>query len=337
MRPVLFLLSLLLFGGCSPKQSSSTLLELGEGTPVVAKEYINELIIKNPYNLDVVGGKLLLFQSSKKNVILEVDTDNGTIVGCWGKYGNGPGEFNFPGYWGHNASKHEIYLYDEIVGKFFVCSYEESGDSLAFMLTKEVVKPEKTVVSRGAVLDNGHVAASAVFFQNAPIVLLDETLDVVKAFGRLTGQSESGTDMRTYEGMVSSYGNSFVYGMKTFGYLAFYSQKDTLVQKEWEIYLEEPLYSGEILKCKDLKRGFVDVKMTKDYVFCSYSGQLPELSTGLLGNNILVFDHQGNLVRNLKLDREIGRIAVSEDEKTIYAVAYEPDICIVRYTLEDLK
>ena len=223
------------------------------------------------------------------------------------------------------------------MGKFYVCSYEESGDSLAFTLTKEVLKPEKTVVSRGAVLDNGYAAASAVFFQNAPIVLLDETLNVVKAFGRLAGQSESGTDMRTYEGMVSSYGNSFVYGMKRFGYLSFYSQKDTVVQKEWEIYLEEPLYSGEVLKCKDLKRGFVDVKMTKNYVIGSYCGRLasPKKDRGLFGYHILVFDHQGNLVRNLKLDRKIGRIAVSENEKNIYAVAYEPDICIVRYTLED--
>lgn len=49
-----------------------------------------------------------------------------------------------------------------------------------------------------------------------------------------------------------------------------------------------------------------------------------------------MFNHQGKLVRHLLLDREIGRIAVSEDESTVYAVTFEPDICIVRYFVGDL-
>ena len=336
MRNIVFLLFLLLLGSCTSRKSPSTYLELNDGTPIVAKEYENELIIKNPYGLAFVNGKLLLLMASDKDVILELNKDNCTVVGRWGIRGNGPGEFNFPTYWGHNESKHELYLYDGIVGKFHICSYQVSGDSLNFVQTKEIKLENKTLMSYGAVLDDNYMVASTVFSQNAPIVLLDSSLNIQQAFGRLPGQSESCIDMRSYAGAISSYANNFAFGMKNLGYLAFYSQKDTLVQKKWEIFLEEPIYSGEVLNIKKLKQGFVDIKVTKNYVFCSYSGQLLELSDGLVGNNILVFDHNGNLIHNLKLDREIGRIAVSDDEKTVYAVAYEPDVCIVRYTLDDL-
>ena len=103
------------------------------------------------------------------------------------------------------------------------------------------------------------------------------------------------------------------------------------------MFLEEPAYGNGGLDINRLKQGFVSVKMTKHYIFCSYCGLVfsPD-NSGFDSRHLLVFDHQGNLVRHLLLDREIGRIAVSEDEGTVYAVAFSPDISIVRYFVGDL-
>ena len=189
----------------------------------------------------------------------------------------------------------------------------------------------------GTLLSNHNIVVSNPFSQNAPLFLLDEELNSLSTFGRLSEQKDSSNEIGTYTGRLSSYKNSFVFGMDGLGYLVCYNQTDTTAYKEWEIYLESPKFNNNNLDLGNLKRGFVDIEMTKHYVICSYCGKpYSHDDGGLLGYNILVFDHDGDLVHNLKLDREIGRIAVSDDEKTVYAVAYEPDICIVRYTLNDL-
>lgn len=87
-----------------------------------------------------------------------------------------------------------------------------------------------------------------------------------------------------------------------------------------------------------MKLGFPDVKITKNYIFCSYFGErlTREKLKTLKVRNILVFDHKGNLLKNLRLERSVGIIAISEDEKTLYAVTEEPEIAIIRFDISNL-
>lgn len=48
------------------------------------------------------------------------------------------------------------------------------------------------------------------------------------------------------------------------------------------------------------------------------------------------FDYNGKLIRNFQTDTSILKFAISEDEKTIFAVSYEPDIDIVKFNISDL-
>ena len=124
--------------------------------------------------------------------------------------------------------------------------------------------------------------------------------------------------------------------MENMGYLACYLCEGSEVRKEWEVFLEEPRYKSEKLDINRLKQGFLDVRMTENYIFCNYSGQVfsPE-DPGFFGHHILVFNHRGKLVKNFKLDRRIAHMTVSPDEKTVYAIAYEPDVNIVRFRVGD--
>lgn len=337
MKQIVLLIATLAVFGCSSRQSSS-LLDLGEEIQITAEEYANDLIIRNPLDIAVIEDEILLFMpQGENNAILMINKENGILDGCWGKHGNGPGEFTYPIYWGHDTAKQELYLYDLNYRCLRTYAYQACDDSLSFDLTKEIKMQSDIAIRPGAILGNHNIVASAFMFHNAPLLLMDEDLKPLQSFGRLPGQDESFTDMRTYVGGVGSYENQFAFGMEDLGYLAFYTLSDTTVHKEWEIYLEKPIYREKELDGKKLKQGFKDIEMTKNYIFCGYCGKLfmrdnPEFMT----NNILVFNYEGQLVRNLKLDRKIGHIAVSEDEKTIYAVAFEPNISIVRYSLDNL-
>ena len=189
----------------------------------------------------------------------------------------------------------------------------------------------------GTVLPDRYAVANVSFFSDKPCLLFDSEFRPVASFGELPDPDAPLTDLRTYNGSLSSYGDSFVFGMLNLGYLSFYRRSGSGVEKEWEVFLEEPAYGNGGLDINRLKQGFVSVKMTEHYIFCSYCGLVfsPD-NSGFDSRHLLVFDHQGTLIRHLLLDREIGRIAVSEDESTVYAVAFSPDISIVRYFVGDL-
>ena len=51
---------------------------------------------------------------------------------------------------------------------------------------------------------------------------------------------------------------------------------------------------------------------------------------------MLVFDHQGNLLKNLRSERSLARFTVSEDEKTIYAATQEPEVAIIRFDISNI-
>ncbi|MCD8179328.1 MAG: TolB-like 6-bladed beta-propeller domain-containing protein [Tannerellaceae bacterium] len=81
--------------------------------------------------------------------------------------------------------------------------------------------------------------------------------------------------------------------------------------------------------------GFMDVKMNANYIFGLYSGKKSDFVTGNeegLPRNLLIFDYEGNLLHNLKLDKKCIRIAVSEDN-IVYALHLDPESGVSVYDL----
>ena len=79
--------------------------------------------------------------------------------------------------------------------------------------------------------------------------------------------------------------------------------------------------------------------MTKNYVFCVYSGksnvdEYGETAT-TLPETILVFDHKGNPIKKFHTDKDIIRVAVSEDEKTMYCISVDPEVEIIYYDISN--
>ena len=173
-----------------------------------------------------------------------------------------------------------------------------------------------------------------------PIIELDKDLEIKANIGNVPDERHRSTDLSSYNGSTSVYDNKFVFVMASLGYIACYEKLvDGTIQLLWDCYLEEPKYVKNQLDRKNLKLGFSDVKMTKNYIFCSYFGQkyVRENRRNIKVHNILVFDHNGHFLVNLRTDRSASRFTVSDDEKTIYAVTEEPEIAIVRFDISNIE
>jgi hypothetical protein len=73
--------------------------------------------------------------------------------------------------------------------------------------------------------------------------------------------------------------------------------------------------------------GFVDVTVTKEYIFAVYDGEkIRERDPNIVGGKyIYVFDYLGNPVEKITLDRRICTIYVDEKNKQIYALDVNSD------------
>ena len=334
MKNIIFLLFLLLI---SCKQESK-LLALPEETPITGLDYTNELYMSYPLSVDIIKDKLLILMHKSDNVLHIVDTDNGLVVNKIGVMGGGPGEFLQPRYLGYDHSN--IYLYDLRQKK--VRSYKwnaiEKGEDLPKIEGIHQKDKDITILD-GQILNGNYFVGNSILGLSKPIVIFDKEMNVVNNVGEIPDSEHENTALTTYGGVIDCYENKFVFAMSSLGYIAYYEQRpDGKSNLLWEHYLEEPMYKGNQLDIKQLKLAFPDIKMTKNYIFCSYFGErlTREKLKTLKPRNILVFDHQGNLLKNLRSKRSLGKFTVSEDEKTIYAATEEPEVAIIRFDISNL-
>lgn len=330
------LLSLLFFLSCNRQETD--IFVLPDETPITSMDYPNEIIMNYPLSIDVIDNRLLLFMHKGEHIIKIVEANNGMEIKNIGVFGNGPGEFIQPIYWGINKDK-EIYLYDEEQMKLRKYDWEKIQNTSDLPETEGIPLSTEAKILSGMILNNSYFVGSVVVGMSKPIAVLNMNLNVIENMGAVPDEEHQSTAPISYGGSVSTYDNKFVFVMASLGYIACYEQqKDGKSKILWDFYAELPIYKGDQLDMKQLKLGFSDVKMTKNYIFCSYFGQkyVRENRKNIKVLNILVFDHSGNLLKNFRTDRSVGKIAVSEDENTLYAVTETPEIAIIRYNICNL-
>lgn len=91
-------------------------------------------------------------------------------------------------------------------------------------------------------------------------------------------------------------------------------------------YLESE-FGGVMVYDRNVTYRYRDIAFTDNYIFALYAGhgQLDFNETGILAEQIWVFDHQGKPLYNLKLDRSIIQILVNEQTNEIYGLTTEED------------
>lgn len=330
MKYIISIVITIIICSCSDRKNSELLI-LDNGITLKGIEYDNELIIPNPLSIEFFDNSLYIFQPQGEDAVLIVDINDGRLKGTWGKRGNGPGEFTYPLFWGRNINEKNIYLYD--LHHYTLRTYDTTNKDNWVLKEEKKLKQDFAVLRYATVLNNSNIVASCTYNLEYPLLLMNNKLDSITSFGDIPDKDHKSIDLRSYWGHLSSYKNTFVYAMAELGYIACYTLTPTNeIIKQWEHYIEKPIYHGNQLDKTKLLHGFLDVKMTTNYIFCTYSGKkLDKNNLDISPETILVFDHKGKLLKNFHLDRKIGGITISNDEKTIYAVSLEPEVNIIRY------
>jgi len=89
------------------------------------------------------------------------------------------------------------------------------------------------------------------------------------------------------------------------------------------------------------KFGFCHLSTTDKYIYVLYSGKVAgdydeNPSQVIMGNQVFVYDREGNNITTLELDRELVSIFVDENDSNLYGLESNMNIDIIRYDLTEI-
>lgn len=169
------------------------------------------------------------------------------------------------------------------------------------------------------------IADSSKFF-----ALLDDSLKLVDFFGDGPVKERPSNTMDRLQGNVCTFDSLMFYHSFDLPYVSCYVLRDGRPIKKWEDTFTESFYTikgGQILFSKEKTIGRAKTfYISPNYVYLlwfdrlasEYSESKAETSAAKI---VYVFDHSGRRITKLQSDVLLSSIGVSDDERTMYAIA----------------
>ena len=286
------------------------------------------------------------------DVMLFFSTKDFKKLGAYGTKGRGPNEFLDVMSLSYNGNKNGFSVFDFYNQALVDLKIQNIDDTITIIETdKMLAKKEKLSHGRLDILKyNEEFYVSTMFNGNGKMFdVLDKNLELVKSFGDspIKDSLSAYTTLCYLGGYTASSHGIFAYSAKNIPYIGIYKlNKDGMPEKVAEDHYFETVYEvrgDSFLLSKDKSRGNVyALFIGKKYIYNLFTDGLvseqtydiPEKSTG---NIVFIFDHNGNSIAKLKLDKNLSSLTISEDEKTIYGLARDDYFSIVTYTIPDLE
>lgn len=112
----------------------------------------------------------------------------------------------------------------------------------------------------------------------------------------------------------------------------------SLVKKLEKNYPDYVVEGGNTSIRKITRRGYVSVATTDSFVYALYCGETLEKLLGngetMEGKILRIFDWNGSVKHEIKLDTPCKHIAVSHDDKTVWAIATNPDTQLFTFDID---
>ena len=189
------------------------------------------------------------------------------------------------------------------------------------------------------IVNNRYVATG--IYEDNHLMVLDEKGTPLKGFGEWPYQDEQEKKVpgkiraSVYQGKleVSPSGDKLVFAVMSGDMLYFYrvlpNGELELISKQENAYAHYDHTNGA--HYGTATHHYIDACVTEDYVYTLYSGRnLKEHGMRCFeGNLVRVYDWEGKLVKKLLLDIDVKQIAVTKDNRKIYAIADLPDPVLV--------
>lgn len=300
-------------------------------------------MLTRPMRLSVSDSTLILLNNDNETLIQLININTEKEIGCYGTFGSGPADLMTPRYVHKKDSV--LFTYDSRLRRFN--QYVIASDSLlrlensmqftsyfddVFMFSDSVLVAN--------VLDPRLKKIS--FFQR------DSLLNTVGDYPSIEGDDNALEGLAQLEGFASS----LAWNMSKRKIAIVYKQTDLI-----EIYDETGLlknriqgpdifFPSKIIKSigdtqkvtaniGEERDAYFSPVATSNELYILYSGQLYHPGdTNYLLDHLLVFDWNGNPLRQYKLDTPIFRFVIDESNQLIYGITDSPEFRIIRFDLK---
>lgn len=302
----------------------------------------DEFVIGKPRSMTLLADSIPVLINIQSDVLFQIMDYRSRVLLEVGSRGQGPDEFLFPtslntdsegtlSFWDVNRKRYSsmlVSLKDSVVE---FCHKFNHRDSLFHY---EVFP-----------IDGNQFVASGIY-EDCRLVTLDERGRFKKGYGKcpsrdLREESVPGTvRSEVYQGRmaVSPSGKRLAHALLRADIISFYDVKSdgdlSLITENTGSYPEYSYETGAMKLSAPVYN--INISATERYVYVLYSGRnLKDLKDrAFLGNHIDVYDWEGRKVKEIGLDVDIQMMCVTEDDRTIYAIAYLPDPALVCFDLE---
>ena len=283
--------------------------------------------------------------------LLIFDAESGKLLGTLGREGDGPGEYRYvssiqplPG--GHGSRQRGLLIFDGTARRLTRFHLLDPG-------TVKIDSPVTATVNAGgymtglAMLPDSSLVGPGLFTSHRLARLqLDGTL--IEMLGP-TPDNPNGLPVPVLEHVYQSTlaarpdGSRIALADRFMNHIELYGADGTLRRTVNGPIAVAPVFqvamaggAPTMASDENLRFGYVGIAAGQRYIYALFSGRRrgdygPSEAT--YADQLHVFDWDGNLVRMVKLDRDIANIAVAPDERRLYGIAVGESEALVAYDI----
>ncbi|MEY8687498.1 BF3164 family lipoprotein [Bacteroides sp. AN502(2024)] len=338
---VLLGLTNLFFYSCRSESLENIRVENVICQPICGDDYI----IGGARDMKLSNSILTVTDTKSDSMLLFFDMKAGKYLRKAGTRGHGPSEFTMISSLLGACSKNSFSFYDPNKRTYYQTNEITQDEEIRFT---PVFRVDSIFPLEIQPMANGQFMATGIY-DDCLFCLLDSAGRVQRKSGELFYRDE---DEKQVSGIVRSQAymfdvasspskTKFVAFLLSADILAFYQlendslcliKENILSYPEYEYRNNSQHYSGTP---KSVPLNYLCAACTEDYVYLLYSGKtFNEHNLGVFkGNLIYVYNWNGDKVAMIRSDKMLKRICLSEDGKTMYAIAYNPDPILVQFSL----
>lgn len=300
----------------------------------------------NVFSMVLLDSILITSSPSGRHLFDLIDIKNEIFLGRYGKKGGGPGELGFPSFIEADPVDDNKYW---IFSKRDFAIYESTKENILNYSnpTKTDIQLNPNIQRIQKIRQDQYIANG--IFPNR-IALLDYKGDTNITFGHYPFENEFKN--YNYPTLAMAFQGKFAVhhtGMKAVLATSNSANLDfidlTNLDKPniyrqlhfWKPSFQDNSKENSISTAllNDNKFGFRDIKVTSKYIYTLFSGRTFDRydNKALEGNQILVFDWEGNPVKRYQLDYDIKAIEVTPNNSVLYAFSDLEQPTFLKYVL----